>query len=195
MANFARCNRLGAMSVASMLREQSNRKTTSRPSIRPVFSCTPHCGRAMANPRPATTSTRRTFFSTRRQGLCERVSSSRKCGAAISANCRRRAQAEYCCKASNNAGPRKASQSQRGSAKCGAERFIQFTSWHSAKSRIRQNQFQRQQTECGQQRPLEQGTVGGKAAELYLRFFEPVDIVVNVLQFLAIGRQIELGMR
>ena len=52
MASLARCSRLGATSLASMLREQSRMKSVSWPNRWLTSACSPHCGPRQGNPDP-----------------------------------------------------------------------------------------------------------------------------------------------
>ena len=120
MASLARVSRLGRTSSASMLREQSSTNRMSSPSACISSEVSPHCGRASARPTAATASTSRACLSARRAGLCERSKSASRSAARRTARFavgapRRRSGAT----APPTAGPRPASQSQRGSAKWG----------------------------------------------------------------------------
>src|SRR5947208_2310049 len=70
-----------------------------------------------------------------------------------------------------------------------------FRSRYSAKSGVGQKQFKSKQAACCQQRPLEQRAIGRETAQLHLSFFQPIDIVINVLQLSTICRSVKLGIR
>src|SRR5882724_5393049 len=69
-----------------------------------------------------------------------------------------------------------------------------YCSGHSSKSCIRQEQLDREQAGRSQQRPLKQGPIRSEPAELHLRFFQPIDVIVNALQLAAVGGAVKLGV-
>src|SRR5205809_5007855 len=64
---------------------------------------------------------------------------------------------------------------------------------HPPISGIRQNHLDRKQSECCQQRPLKQWPIGRKPPQLDLRFLQPIDIIVDTLQFLTIRRAVKFS--
>src|SRR5258706_13863752 len=60
-------------------------------------------------------------------------------------------------------------------------------SWHPAIASVRKQQLNGKQTKSTKQGPLEKRAVGGKAPQSDLSFLQPVNVVIDGLQFTAVG--------
>src|SRR5882757_7982812 len=71
---------------------------------------------------------------------------------------------------------------------------FEFSSRHSAESRVRQHHFQGHQAKRGEQRPLEQRAIRREAPQLNLAFFESIYVVVDAFELATIGGAVEFRL-
>src|SRR5258706_11189810 len=68
-------------------------------------------------------------------------------------------------------------------------------SWHPAIASVRKQQLNGKQTKSTKQGPLEKRAVGGKAPQSDLSFLQPVNVVIDGLQFTAAWCGVKISCR